>query len=297
MMKPPAMTNAMLCRRSHQIARSSRDAIGAIEPGAQRLDAVGGEPQRRQDAEGQETALAPADHFADRRRQRSATSVRHEVEHLLDEVVRGFPVPQKAGERGEEDQEREQGEEGGERDVARQLQALVVHDQAPGGAIGILSHSIAVPIRRSIGASGSEKSPARRAPAEHRARSAVAAGSRTSRCRRAPRVNIASAAPIAYRDRRGSCAGRSRGSRPTSPGGKFTRIGRAQFGGGEYPAQAPAQSADGLIRLPVLNEGESSAMASPSRRDAEDRWLGAPSARAPRRWSAIRPQARGHPGA
>ena len=72
----------MLCSRRHQIGALLVDAIGAIEPDAQGFDAVRGEPQGDQDADGQEPALARVEHLADRRRQRSGDVVGHQVEHL-----------------------------------------------------------------------------------------------------------------------------------------------------------------------------------------------------------------------
>ena len=218
MIRPPPITKRHALQAQPPNWALLRHVISAVQPGAQRLEAVGREPQGSEDAEGQEPALACPDHLAHRRRQGLRHVRRQEPEHRLDDLRRGFARAQEAGQRGEEDQEREQREEGTERDVARQLHTLVDHDQAPDRAVQNPEpfHRRTDPsLHRRIGL---RRVPARRAPAEHRARSAVPAvhGRRDAG---APSVNIALAAPIAYRDRRGSCAGCSRGSRPTSPGG------------------------------------------------------------------------------
>ena len=99
--------------------------IGAVERDAQRLDAVGGEIHRQHRADGQDVAAGGGQHVVDLARQRIGDLFRPDLQQQSRRLVGEFLGAEKAGQRGQHDQERKQRHQGRQRDVAGDRPAVI----------------------------------------------------------------------------------------------------------------------------------------------------------------------------
>ena len=99
--------------------------IGAVEGDAKRLDAARGKIDRQHGADGQQPAARLGQHIVNFRGDGLGDVGRPGLEDQRRRRVGLFLEAEKAGEGGEEDQERKQRGEDGERDMARDRPAVV----------------------------------------------------------------------------------------------------------------------------------------------------------------------------
>ena len=99
--------------------------IGAVERDPQRLDAVGGEIDRQHRADGQDVAARRGQHVVDFARQRVRDLLRPDLQQQLHRAVGEFLGAEKAGQRRQHDQEREQRHQRRQRDMARDRPAVI----------------------------------------------------------------------------------------------------------------------------------------------------------------------------
>ena len=99
--------------------------IGAVQRHPQRLDAVGGEINRQHRADGQDVAARRGQHVVDFARQRVRDLLRPDLQQQLRRPVGEFLGAEKAGQRRQHDQEREQRHQRRQRDMARDRPAVI----------------------------------------------------------------------------------------------------------------------------------------------------------------------------
>ena len=99
--------------------------IGAVERDPQRLDAVRGKVHRQHRADGQDVAACRGQHVVDFAGQRVRHLLRPDLQQQLRGLVGEFLGAEKAGQRGQHDQERKQRHQGRQRDVAGDRPAVI----------------------------------------------------------------------------------------------------------------------------------------------------------------------------